>query len=76
MTIIETITYKFIDKVMNELNKIENKNKINIEIIRPLLNLLSASIIDEFYPFILLATSIFILTFIFAFIIMILLIRK
>lgn len=76
MTIIENITYKFIDKVINELNKIENKNRINIEIISPLLNLLSASIIDEFYPFILLATSIFILTFIFAFIIMMLLLKK
>lgn len=76
MSIIEKITNEFIIKVTSELNKEENQNKINYDIIRPLLNLLSTNIINEFYPFIIFGSIIFILTFIFVFIILILIFKK
>lgn len=76
MSIIEKITNEFIIKVSSEINKEENQNKINYDIIRPLLNLLSTNIINEFYPFIIFGSIIFILTFIFVFIILILIFKK
>lgn len=76
MNIIEKLTYELIDKLIVELNKLENKNKIHYEIIRPLLSILSNSIIEEFYPFILFGSIIFMLTFIFAFLILVQIMRK
>lgn len=76
MSIIEKITKEIINKLIFEFSKEENKSLINCEIIRPLVLALSNSIIKEFYPFILIGITIFILTFLFAFIIMIIIIKK
>lgn len=76
MSVIEKLIYEVINKSAIEIKKIENKNKIHGEIIRPLLSIISNSLIEEFYPFIIFGSIIFILTFIFAFIIMIQIFRK
>ena len=76
MTPIQQITKNFIEKFTNEVSKDENQDKIKKNIIEPLLRNISKYISQQFYPFILSGLIIFILTFLFALIIMVILLKK
>lgn len=66
------ITNEIINKLIIELKKKETKLKLQNEIIDPII----FYIIDKLYPYIFITSTIFILTFILAIIIFILLLRK
>jgi hypothetical protein len=74
--IIEKLTKDLLNKIITEFKKKENKILVDKELILPLIFCIKTSIINEFFPFILVGISIIILTFLFALIIMIILIRK
>ena len=75
MTLINKLTKDLINKIIIEFKKEENRNKINEEILHPIIFYISEYINSRLYPFFLIGTTIFILTFIFAFVIMIMIIK-
>lgn len=75
MTIINKLTTDLLNKIIIEFKNPENTKKINEEIIHPMMFFISDYISKQLYPFFVMATLIFILTFIFSFIIMILIIK-
>ena len=74
-TLINKLTKDLINKIILEFKKDENRCKINEEILHPIIFYISEYINSRLYPFFLFGTIIFILTFIFALIIMILIIK-
>jgi len=75
MTIINKLTKDLINKIITEFKKDENRNKINEEVLHPIIYYISEYINCKLYPFFIFGSIIFISTFIFAFIIMIMVIR-
>jgi len=75
MSLINKLTKDLINKIIIEFKCPENRDKINEEIIHPTMFYISEYITKQLYPFFLLATTIFVLTFIFAFTILILIIK-
>jgi hypothetical protein len=75
MSILNKLTKDLIDKIIIEIKMPENQEKINYEIINPILNTIIRHIKEQLYPILIFGSIIFILTFIFAFIIMILIIK-
>ena len=76
MNIVEKLTKELLGKITGEFKKDENKQIVHTELVTPLVAYISQSLIKEFFPFILVGITIVILTFLFALIIMILLIKK
>jgi len=68
---VEKLTKDLLNRVINELKKEENKKKMEIEILNPLLIKFSKKI----YPYIKIGFSIFIINFILVFIIFILIVK-
>jgi len=75
MTLINKLTTDLINKIIIEFKSPENRDKLNEGIIHPTMFYISNYITQQLYPFFLIATSIFILTFLFAFIILVLIIK-
>ena len=75
MSLINKLTKDLINKIIIEFKCHENRDKINEEIIHPMMFYISEYITKQLYPFFLIGTSIFVLTFLFAFIILILIIQ-
>ena len=75
MSLINKLTKDLINKIIIEFKSPENRDKINEEIIHPTMFYISDYITKQLYPFFLIGTSIFVLTFIFAFTILILIIK-
>ena len=75
MSLINKLTTDLINKIIIEFKTSENRDKINEEIIHPTMFYISDYITKQLYPFFLIGTAIFVLTFLFAFIILILIIK-
>lgn len=75
MTIINKLTKDLINKIIIEFKKDDNRNKINEEVLHPIIYYISEYINHKIYPFFIFGTIIFISTWIFAFVIMIMVIR-
>ena len=75
MSLLNKITTEFINKLVGEFKKKDNKTIINDEIIHPMIFYISNFVMNKLYPFLIIGTIIFILTFIFSLIMLILIIR-
>tara|TARA_B100000401_G_C52791070_1_gene713423 strand:+ start:695 stop:931 length:237 start_codon:yes stop_codon:yes gene_type:complete len=69
---ISQFTNELLDKVLNELKKKENMNKIENNLVEPLIRYT----FKRLYPYILISSSIFITTFLVALIILLLILRN
>ena len=69
---ISQFTNELLDKVLNELKKKQNMNKIENNLVEPLIRYT----FKRLYPYIVLSASIFLLTFIFCILILVLLIKE
>tara|TARA_Y200000002_G_C22624767_1_gene639775 strand:+ start:134 stop:367 length:234 start_codon:yes stop_codon:yes gene_type:complete len=69
---ISQFTNELLDKVLNELKKKENMNKIENNLVEPLIRYT----FKRLYPYILICSSIFITTFLVALIILLLILRN
>ena len=70
--IVKELTSKLLEKVLDEIKTPENMNKIQTELLNPLITYTYKKI----YPYLFLTIIIFLLTFILALIILIILIKK
>lgn len=73
---IKTLINQAIIKLSEEINRTENTQFISKEIIEPIVNSISSMLFERFYFFFVFTGTIFVLTFLFAFIIMITVIIK
>ncbi len=69
---ISQFTNELLDKVLNELKKKQNMNKIENNLVEPLIRYT----FKRLYPYILISSSIFITTFLVALIILLLILRN
>ena len=69
---IRQFTNELLDKVLNELKKKQNMNKIENNLVEPLIRYT----FKRLYPYILISSSIFITTFLVALIILLLILRN
>jgi large-conductance mechanosensitive channel len=69
---IKKLTSKIVDKIINEIQEPYNMNKLNIHILNPMINYTY----DRIYPYFLAIIIVFLLTFILALMIFILLLRQ
>ena len=76
MPLINKLTKDFIDKIIIEFEKQDNKEKINDKLIHPIMFYISSYISMRIYPFLIMGSIIFFLTFLFVIIILIVLIYK
>ena len=74
-TLINKLTTDLINRIIIEFKKSENREKINEEVIHPVMFYISEYLMNKLFPFFVIGITIFILTFIFVLIIMILIIR-
>jgi len=74
--VVGQLTNTIINKCITEIKKKNNMKKIHTEILDPILCYMSSYINRRIYPFVLIMTVIFILTFILAIIILVTLMRK
>lgn len=70
--IISQASQQIIDKIVNEIKKEENQDKIKYNIIDPSVNY----IVNRLYPYIVITSVIFILTFLMALIILLIMVKK
>lgn len=75
MTIIKKLTNDLINKLIKEFKCQGNKKRLNNEIIDPLIFYISECISNKIYPFFIIGFVIFILTFLFSLILLILVIN-
>jgi len=75
MSLINKLTKDLINKIIIEFKNNDNRDKINDEVIHPVMFYISEYIMNKLYPFFIIGTVIFFLTFIFVLIIFILIIR-
>ena len=75
MSLINKLTKDLINRIIIEFKNNENREKINEEMIHPVMFYISEYIMNKLFPFFVFGISIFILTFIFVLVIMILIIR-
>ena len=76
MPLINKLTKEFIDKIIIEFEKPDNKDKLNEKLIHPVMFYISNYISMRIYPFMIMGAIIFILTFLFVIVILIVLIFK
>ena len=69
---IEKVSKSAIEYFVSEISKDDNKNKIKHQVIDPIF----MYIIDKVYPYVIVSSAIFILTFIIAILILFMVIRK
>lgn len=70
--IIGQASQQIIDKIVNEVKKEENQDKIKYNVIDPCVNY----IVNRLYPYIVITSVIFILTFLMALIILLIIVKK
>ena len=75
MSLINKLTKDLINKIIIEFKNNDNRDKINDEVIHPVMFYISEYIMNKLYPFFIFGTTIFLLTFILVLIIFILIIR-
>lgn len=75
MSLINKLTKDLINKIIIEFKKHENRDKINEEVIHPVMYYISEYLMNKLFPFFVIGITIFFLTFIFVLVIMILIIR-
>ena len=71
-SVVCSLTKQLLDQVLLEIKKEENKNRIKTEVLDPIINYS----VGQIYPYMIMTVAIFILTFLLALIILIVLIRK
>ena len=71
-SVVSNLTRQLIDQFITEIKKEENKTKIKGEILDPIIQYT----VGQIYPYMIMTVAIFILTFLLALIILIVLIRK